>query len=86
MLLDRPQHKQYRRYWKVIEEFMIEKGWYISQKNKIIVHIALKDYFNVESIAKNKILRIRLTKYINQVEMFLSREYGFVLGDNELKL
>ncbi len=80
-----PTHSQYRRYWKVIEEFLIFKEVKVSQKTKQATHVMLKGYVGIESIASDRILKFRLTKYINQVEMILSREFGFILGETELK-
>jgi len=80
----RPTHDQYKRYWKVIEEFLIYKELEVSQGSKQAIHKMLKVYCDVDSIASENILKSRLTKYINQCEMLLAREHGFVLGDTEL--
>ena len=84
-LYNRPVHSQYRRYWKVIEEFLIYRGMEVSPSSKRAIHMMFKEYVGIGSIARKNILRYRLTQYINQVEMLMAREFGFVLGNRDLK-
>lgn len=79
----------YSYYWSLINRLMNQNGVPIEVQDRFRqeIHLGLKAYFDVKSIAKGKIKHHDLWEYIAKCEMILKREYGLDANlEDELKL